>query len=213
MWGVLEIPRDPGPHPAVIILHGSSGWRTLYPEMGRIFADSGFVSVALDYYAETGGAAVGSEEKLEKWEDWRRTVQRTTAYLASRPEVDGNRIGLIGFSRGAFLAVSVATSLPEVKAVVDFFGGGGGGTRALKEETAGFPPLLILHGERDSVVPVSFARQLRRAVLEGGGSVEMVIYPGQEHAFNFPGIASYSPDEAADALQKAMTFLRTHLGG
>jgi dienelactone hydrolase len=50
----------------------------------------------------------------------------------------------VGYSRGAFLAVSVASSIPKVAAVVDFYGGGPAGSGDEKDWR--FPPLLILHG-------------------------------------------------------------------
>jgi len=209
--GDVRMPRSPGPHPAVILLHGSSGWRPEYVDMSRRFADAGFAALVLDYYAETGGAPIGSNEKLQKWPAWRQAVRDAYRFLRNAPSVDGERIALVGFSRGAFLAVSIAAELPSVRAVVDFYGGGGGGTLAIEEEVRGLPPVLILHGERDSVVPVSYALALRAAVLEAGGSVEMRLLPGVGHAFNLPWAETYSPAAADQAWSAVLTFLRSHL--
>jgi len=201
--GALRVSKAPGPHPAVVLLPGSSGWRPEYVEIADRFAEAGFAALALDYYAETGGAATGSEEKLQKWESWRRTVQAAVAYLDGVPAVASGRIALVGYSRGAFLAVSVAGSTPGVKAVIDFYGGGGGGTLPLRQEVRGLPPLLILHGDKDSVVPASFGRELGNAVLEAGGAVEMHLLPGAGHAFNLPWSATYSQDSDERSLALA----------
>jgi dienelactone hydrolase len=40
-------------------------------------------------------------------------------------------------------------------------------------------PLLIIHGERDGIVPVEMARRLAREV---GGDVELVVVEGEDHA-------------------------------
>ena len=211
VWGVLEVPQAPGPHAGVVVLHGSAGWRPLYAEVARSFADSGFVALALDYYAETGGAAIGSSEKLEKWPTWMETIQNAVAYVRELPGVSNLPVGLIGYSRGAFLAVSVAGSTSGVHAVVDFYGGGGGGTKTIEDEATNFPPLLILHGEADDVVPVRFAQNLRDAVLAKGGPVEIHIYPDVGHAFNAPYASTYSELAAQDAFGRTIAFLRIHL--
>ena len=211
VWGVVETPLEAGSHPGVILLHGSAGWQPMYAAIARALADSGFVTLALDYYAESGGAPIGSDEKLRKWGQWKETVRNAVEYLQALPSVSGGPVGLVGYSRGAFLAVSVASSLPGVKAVVDFFGGGGGGTDSLEHEVRGLPALLILHGEADDVVPVRFARGLRDAVLARGGEVEMQLYPGVGPAFNFPHAPTYSQAAASDSFRRTVAFLRRRL--
>src|SRR5262249_33578051 len=152
VWGVMELPGAPGPHPAVLLLPGSFGWRPDYGRFARTFADFGFVALAIDYYAETGRGA-SPEEERSNWPMWQATVRNAVAYLNTLPAVSGQPIGLVGYSRGAFLAISVAPSMPSVKAVVDFYGGGSDDDPP-EDQISRFPPLLILHGEADSEVPV-----------------------------------------------------------
>jgi len=211
VWGLLEKPARPGPHPGVILLHGAAGWNPVYAEYAKTLADCGFVALALDYYTETGSAPIGSEEKLKKWPCWQAAVSAAVSYLSSLPEVSKNNIGLVGFSRGAFLAVSTAASIPDVGAVVDYFGGGGGGTETLEREARDFPPLLILHGEADRIVPVEFAVRLQEAVHASGGEVEMRLYPGARHAFNLPDSPTYSEETALDSFRMTVAFLKRRL--
>lgn len=211
VWGILEKPSTPGPHPGVILLHGSNGWRPLYGDYARALAEAGFVTLSLDYYADAGSAPIGSEEKLQKWPLWQSAVRSAVLYMKSLPEVSDQNIGLVGFSRGAFLAVSMANSMPEVRAVVDFYGGGGGGTVPFEDEVKHFPPLLILHGGADRIVPVAFAERLREAVSEQGGNVEMYIYPDARHAFNASDSPTYSKDAAEDSFKRTVAFLSAKL--
>ncbi|MGD2124089.1 MAG: dienelactone hydrolase family protein [Gemmatimonadota bacterium] len=211
VWGALKVPEDSGQHPAIILLHASSGWRPEYLDMADRFSDAGFTVLVLDYYAETGGAAIGSEEKLQKWESWRQAIRSAVHYLQGIPSVARDRIALVGYSRGAFLAVSVAASVPEVKAVVDFYGGGGGGTLPLEAEVRGLPPLLILHGGNDSVVTVSLAEDLHHAVLEAEGQVEMHLFPEDDHGFNLPWLPVYSAKSDKESFMLALDFLRRRL--
>lgn len=213
VWGVLEAPAGPGPYPGVIVLHGSAGWRPEYAIFAKELSDSGFAVLALDYYREIGSSAIGSEEKLEKWPAYQGAVRRAVEYLGSVPGVSDGPIGLVGFSRGAFLAVSVGSSTARVGAIVDLYGGGGGGVDPIEEEVQGLPPLLILHGEADSIVPVRFAEALRDAVAESGGEAEMHLYPRVGHAFNLPSSPTYSEESAADSFRRTVMFLRERLSG
>ena len=92
VWGIVQMPQTPGPNPGVIILHGAAGRRPLYAEVARALADSGFVVLALDYYAETGGAAIGSDEKLQKWPMWMGAVRNAVEYLRALPAVSDFRM-------------------------------------------------------------------------------------------------------------------------
>ena len=210
VYGFLAAPAGPGPHPGVILLHGSAGWRPAYAEYARMLADSGFVALALDYYAETGLDTLPAQA-VRFWPVWQATVKRAAQWLVGQSSVGGGSVGLIGFSRGAFLAVAVASSMPPVKAVVDFFGGANTRSASIEEQVRNFPPLLILHGDADTVVPVSFAYQLRDAVMKSGGDVEMHLYPGLHHGFNGRFSPGYSKEAAEDSFRRTVEFLRRRL--
>jgi carboxymethylenebutenolidase len=209
--GVLLEPEGGGTHPGIVLLHGSGGWRPESLEAARALTDSGFVTLTLDYYAETGGAPIGSKEKLEKWPTWQRSVRAAVQLLGGLPSVGAKPVGLLGYSRGAFLAVSVAGSIPRVRAVVDVYGGGGGGTSSLPDEVRQLPPILILHGDADDIVPVRFARELHDACLAAGRTAELYVYSGVGHGFTIPGFATYSGDAADDVVRRSIAFFRRWL--
>ena len=71
---------------------------------------------------------------------------------------------------------------------------------------------MILHGQADSIVPVSFAVRLRDAVVAHGGRAEVTLYPGVGHVFNLRGYSeSYDATAARDAWGKTLAFLRRQL--
>jgi carboxymethylenebutenolidase len=209
VWGVLAVPRTAGAHPAVVLLPGSFGWRADYAQFAQTFADSGFVALALDYYAETG-RGISQYQERRNWPIWQSTVRNAVAYLDTLPVVSRRSIGLVGYSRGAFLAISVADSLSPIRAVVDFYGGGSDDDPP-ESRIPSFPPLLILHGEADSEIPVTLAHRLFERLHDHGGDVEMHLYPGAEHVFNGPWASTYSPADAADAWSRSIAFLRRKL--
>lgn len=210
IYGFLATPPKPGIYPGLIILHGSAGWRPAYAEYARMLADSGFAALAIDYYAETG-PDTGSVQASHLWPIWQATVRRAAQWLAGQPSAAGSNIGLVGISRGAFLAVSVAASMPNVNAVVDFYGGVNTRGRTVEEQVHNFPPLLILHGEADTVVPVAYAHKLCEAVTRSGGEVEMHLYPGVHHAFNGTFSPTYSEQAAVDSFRRTVEFLKRRL--
>ena len=116
--GVFASLEGAAARPALIQLHGSEGgsMADARARAGRL-AERGFAVLALNYvaYGWTGGIA-GVEPTLANVPV--ETIGRARTWLASRPEVASSRIGLIGGSKGAELALVAATVYPWVKAVV-----------------------------------------------------------------------------------------------
>jgi carboxymethylenebutenolidase len=208
VFGYLEIPKRQGIHPAVIILYGAAGWRQDYISLAKAYSNSGFVSLVLDYFAVTGQGTTEAERQ-SMWPQWQAMIRNAIMLLKNHSASKDRPIGLIGYSMGAFLAVSVASSSPDVKAVVDFFGGGRPET--IENDIINFPPLLILHGEEDKIVPVSNAYTLRNAVITQGGHVEMHIYQNEQHAFSAVWSSNYSQSASSDSFHKTIDFLRRQL--
>jgi carboxymethylenebutenolidase len=123
------------------------------------------------------------------------TVGQAVGYAGAPP------VGLLGVSLGAYLALSVATQEPRVGAVVAC---SGGLPDAFAERASRMPPTLVLHGEADTVVPVSEARKLERLLRVASPESEVKVYPGQGHVL---GVA-----ESLDALGRAVAFFGRHLG-
>jgi dipeptidyl aminopeptidase/acylaminoacyl peptidase len=83
--------------------------------------------------------------------------------------------------------------------VVDLFGPMPDGA-----DKARLPPVLILHGGRDRIVPVEHARRLEKLLKAGGVPHEVKIYPDQGHGFLGPA--------QLDAAGRILAFLQRHLG-
>jgi carboxymethylenebutenolidase len=209
VWGILAVPAAPGPHPGVILLPGSAGWRPGYARFAKAFADSGFVALAIDYYAETGRGASQAEE-IGNWPQWQATIRNAVTYLSAMPAVAGRPIGLVGYSRGAMLAISVGTSTRPHSAIVEYYGTGSDDDPP-DSLIGNFPPLLILHGEADDDIPVTQAHRLYDRIHGHGGDVEMHLYPGATHGFNLPWSVGYSESEATDSWGRTITFLKQRL--
>src|SRR6202023_448045 len=52
-------------------------------------------------------------------------IRRATAWMASRPEIDSSRLGILGTSLGSFIGALAAEMEPRLSRVVVLLGGGG----------------------------------------------------------------------------------------
>src|SRR3954451_16962648 len=57
--------------------------------------------------------------------------------------------------------------------------------------TAGAPPFLLLHGERDGVVPIEQSERMHAALRAVGADTEFVPVPGADHCFDgYPDVGA-----------------------
>ena len=197
-------PATRGRHPAAILLHGSGGIHaTSSNTMGRYartLAEQGIITFVVHYFDGTGDWTSDDSIEAAHYFLWVRDVRDAITWAKRRPDVRGNRFGLVGNSLGAWLAVGVAALDPRVSRVVLM---GSGLEPFLPDSIKRMPPVLILHGDDDDVVPLSAAQHLE-AFLQGRKySVQMHVYPGEGHA--------YSDSTASDALTRAARFLYPRL--
>jgi dienelactone hydrolase len=198
-------PTAPGPHPAILLLHGSNGNASFWSErIAPYIAGRNIALYVIHYFDRTGTTSATYDDIMDGYHfpEWLSAIRDGLAYIRARPSVDPNRIALIGFSLGAFLALSVATDpAANIRAIVEISGG-------LPEPyatnaTSAFPPTLIFHGGEDTYVTVSDAQKLDAKLTALKVPHETHIYPKQGHFFN-----------SITQLQMLMAttgFLRKHL--
>ncbi|MEM1076469.1 MAG: dienelactone hydrolase family protein, partial [Pseudomonadota bacterium] len=158
-------------------------------------AEAGFVAFAPDMYG--GGVTTTDPKQAGEWagacygdkELWRRRATAGLQTLASRPEVDGDRVAAIGFCFGGSTAMQLAYAGADLDAVVSFHGGlepaGDGEAEAVQ------PELLILHGGADPLVPAEKAAAFVAPLKDAGVTMTFVEFAGAKHAFSNPAADSY----------------------
>jgi carboxymethylenebutenolidase len=205
----LTVFRAPGdaPRPAVLILHGAGGLAVRvdgYEHYARKLAEDGFDAYVFTYYTGDDEAQrdAGVNIFLERFAGWTQLVSDIARHVVAEPHANG-KVGLVGFSNGGILAAGAGANTTQFGAAVVYYGA----YPAAIEEITSFPPLLVLHGISDSVIPVSYGMALSQQALTLGGSSELVIYPGTEHGF---GLETEVGD-GADAYERTVTFLKERL--
>ncbi len=196
------VPPQAGEYPIVLALHGSSGLHSGSNQFPQMLADRGFV-VFLPHFFETTGTTRASPLIIrDNFPTWTIALSDALDFAQDHPQSDRRRIGIVGFSLGAYLGLALASQQSRVKAVVDFFGGM---PDHFAEQVRQLPPVLILHGDRDTVVPVSEAHKIEALYRAREAPYEMKIYPNANHGFNGFNML--------DAGQRTYFFLKKHLAG
>jgi dienelactone hydrolase len=111
------------PVPAVLMLHGFGSFKDevgdMYARVADDLAERGIASLRIDF--------AGSGDSTQPWVDntYDGMVDDSRValdWLISLPEVDGHRVGLLGFSLGTKVAMTVAGTDPRVAAFASWSG-------------------------------------------------------------------------------------------
>lgn len=187
--------------PAVIGLHGSGGGYASMAEPANMLARQGFAVYVLHYFDRTGDERVDDKPTILRHSPaWLKTIWDAMNLVEKQPHVDPKRIGLLGFSLGAYLALTIAAFDSRVQAVVEFFGGFPSEIKLFMRRLC---PVLILHGDADQTVPVQEAYDLKEILEKKKMPYEMQIYPGAGHGF--------TGDTWQDASFRTLDFLKRYL--
>lgn len=99
--------------PGIVVAHGFAGAR--YPALAKHLAGLGYGVLSFDFrgYGQSAGVR-GNVLPQEQVSDIRNAV----SWLAGRPEIDPDRIAVIGSSLGGSIAIMAAAKDPRIKVCV-----------------------------------------------------------------------------------------------
>jgi len=215
-------PPGAGPFPGVVVLHEIWGLNDDIRSVVTRFCDHGYAAVAPDLYSDgdrpralciartvfdmaagKGRATLGRLAGVRRW-------------LEGRPEVDGDRLGVIGFCMGGGFALLAGVQGGFGAAAVNY-----GTVPSDPAELAGVCPVVASYGGTDR----QFARQgrrLRAFLTDLGVAHDVKEYPGVGHSFlnqtDVPRLlrisgmkVGYSAPEADDAWRRTFEFFDAHV--
>lgn len=109
------------------------------------------------------------------------------------------RLAVVGFSQGTMTALHMLLRRPEACAAIVGFSGGIIASDRLSAEIRCTPPVCLIHGDADTVVPFARMIDAEAALHKSGVEVETHTRPGLSHGIDPEG------------LEIAIAFLRKHL--
>ena len=219
LLGYLARPDGGGPFPAVVVLHGCSGLFSLYGGVAEQLSSWGYLALVVDSFGMRSIGDNCNRQFIEQAID----AYAALRYLSHQPFVDPARIAVLGYSMGGGTVLDVVQTgfieplFPEkFSAAIAYYPWC---RDRLPKVTA---PTLILTGAADDWNPAESCREMLAQPHDGGAPIDLTVYPGAHHAFNFaefkPGIRQFGHwleyDEAAatNANGKLRAFLAARLG-
>ena len=105
--------------PLVVISHGQGGSMLGHHDTAVALADAGFVVVSLAHPGDNFGDDAAAQQ-LEIFESRPRDVSRVVTFMLDdwphRQVIDGDSVGVFGFSRGGYTALALAGAVPGASA-------------------------------------------------------------------------------------------------
>jgi carboxymethylenebutenolidase len=225
--GLLWLPQGASadrPVPGLVVLQEIFGLSDYVQQRCADLAGLGYAVLAPQLYARLPEPVVAVPEDAEdlleqgmalvQQVDWELAVRDGLAArdaLASLPEVDDARVGLVGFCFGGGLAfnVAAAASAAEVPpaALVSFYGSALPGLLGLAEDVT--CPSLHVFGTADAYIPLETVEKVRDAVTAGGTrpQVRFELHDDAGHAFDNPHPMFHHAEASAAAWAQAEAFL------
>jgi len=210
--GYLAIPEN-GSGPGVIVIQEWWGLVEHIKDVCERFASEGFVALAPDLYHGKTTKSPDEAGKLMmslRIDEAEKDISGAIEYLLDHEATTGGKVGVVGFCMGGALALYTATKNAKVGACVVFYGGHPNVKPDLPKLES---PVLSISGDKDKSVTPEVVHGLEQQMKSLGKQVDVIIYPGADHAFfNDTRPTVYVPEAAADAWQRTIDFFSKHLG-
>jgi dipeptidyl aminopeptidase/acylaminoacyl peptidase len=215
--GWVVLPEGDGPHPVLLNIHGGpyAQYSVHLFDEAQVYADAGYAVV---YCNPRGSAGYGQEHgRAIKGRmgtvDLHDVLDFLDAAVAAHPQLDGERVGVLGGSYGGYLtAWTIAHDHRFAAAIVErgfldpvfFFGTSDIGSFFGEEYNGTDPdqiaaqspqahvddvrtPTLVMHSENDLRCPLSQAERYFASLKRGGVETELVVFPGEDHELSRAG--------------------------
>ncbi|HYK05862.1 MAG TPA: dienelactone hydrolase family protein [Thermoanaerobaculia bacterium] len=194
--------------PALIVIQEWWGVDEWIKEQGVRFASRGYVALAPDLYrGRTAKSPDEAHELMRGMPEDRAMADLKAAidYLAARPDVDPNRIGVIGWCMGGGYALKLATADRRLRATAVNYGSVITDRDAIVRINS---QILGSFGGADRGIPAADVQKFAAALTQYGKLADIKIYDRAGHAFMNPNNKQgYDPDAAQDAWGRIDGFL------
>lgn len=181
------------PAPAIVLLHGAGG--VMQPReltYARQFQEDGYAVLVIDAFASRVDRGTGFVERLLEVTEAMILADAYAAlrFLDERPEVDGERVALIGFSLGGMISTYALHAQVAERYAPD-------GERFIAHVAYYAPciaqfedgrttgaPLLMMYGTGDAIVDPERCASVVEDAQSGGSEVQLEVFPGALHQWD-----------------------------
>jgi carboxymethylenebutenolidase len=208
LMGYLAKPTGDGPFPLILVCHENRGLTEHIKDVTRRVAKANYVGLAVDLLSRQGGTAaitdpaqlqgaLGQAPEGQPVQDFQSGMR----YAHRQAFVDKTKVGMVGFCYGGGVTWRVATTTPELRAAVPFYGPA--------PQVADVPGIsaavLAIYGELDERINAGIP-EIEAAMQQHNKTFQKQVYPGANHAFHNDTGRNYQPDAAKDAWAKTVAW-------
>jgi len=184
----------------VVLLHGlgadGNDLIGLAPALARALPEAAFVSPHAPFPCDMAPYgrqwfSLQSRDPASLWSGVSMAAPILGGFLddeLARLGLADDRLALVGFSQGTMMSLHLAPRRARPCAAVVGYSGLLAGPERLAAETVSRPPVLLVHGDADPIVPVAALPAARAALEAAGFTVTMQVRPGLGHGIDEAGI-------------------------
>jgi dienelactone hydrolase len=220
----LYLPPGDGPFPAVLVMHGCGGINDNHRSWAGRLVGWGYAAVIVDSFGPRNQRRICDSLDLIPVDLRGLDAHNAAIYLRTLPNIQADRIGIVGFSHGggSTLWAAIDERIPRdrggrpFQAAVAYYPWCSAGTIVLPYAT----DVLILIGKDDSWTPADRCLKSVAARANQARPPAIKVYPRAVHDFDVGGLPTLSssghmiggnPEAAADSFAMTKAFLDARL--
>jgi dienelactone hydrolase len=219
--GSIILPSGTPPFPAVVVLHGCNGVSQNTFVWARRLASWGYAALIINSFNPRGLEQVCDGSRALPGPERAQDAFEAAAYLRSRPDIDPQRIAVLGYSHGGWTALNASieksverAQMPPFRAIIAYYP---------------FCPVVaptlasdveIFIGDSDDWASAARCSAFVEKYAENAPHrPTLMVYSGARHSFDsnrpdrvyFGHQLAYDPKATADALERTRKFLDEHM--
>lgn len=187
MNGYFAVPEGEGKKPGILVVHEWWGHNDYSRMRADMLAEMGYVALAVDMYGDGKQAAHPDQAGefsmmvMSNFEEAKARFESALNTLKNHPDVDGEKIGAIGYCFGGSVVLTMANSGYDLDAVASFHGG----LRLPVMPEAGSVKgrILVANGADDGFIPEQQINDFKAAMDAAGADYKFINYEGAVHSF------------------------------
>lgn len=207
----VATPEGGGPFPTVIMIHEFYGVNERLISKADLLAEEGYLVIVPDTFrgSTTSWIPRAIYQVINtKQEDVNADLDSVYAWLESQPDVDINRVGIVGFCYGGRVSLLYSLHNQNMAATVIFYGSSETDPEILKNLSG---PVLGIFGGADASIPLEEVTALENGLEQAGIPHQISIYEGQPHAFMADADGIKAGGAQAQAWNEMLLFLDENL--